>query len=60
MLVEMEDMTKGRCRSILSETASLVDMMTMKGAEGAEGSSGAMSHDKIRTHPHVTLDTGNG
>jgi len=37
VLEEMEDMTKGRCRStftLRSETANLGDMMMMKGAEG--------------------------
>jgi hypothetical protein len=47
VLGEMEDMTKGRCRSIFtltSETAaSLVDMMLVKGVEGAGY---AMSHDE--------------
>jgi hypothetical protein len=37
VLGEMEDMTKGRCRSLTSETASFVDMMTVKGAKKRKG-----------------------
>lgn len=51
MLGEMEDMAKGRRRSIFtltSETASLVDMMMVKGTEGVRGAGCEKWHDVTR------------